>query len=59
VDALQRLSESLGPLLEQAQEQGEIRTDLTADDIPHFLVMGIAGLSLPPHRPCARGVVRG
>ncbi|MFE7933046.1 TetR/AcrR family transcriptional regulator [Streptomyces sp. NPDC057456] len=54
VDALQRLSESLRPLLEHAQEQGEIRTDLTADDIPHFLVMGIAGLALPGTTPSMR-----
>ena len=47
LDALQRLSATLGLLLEQAQKQGEIRTDLTADDIPRFLVMGVAGLALP------------
>lgn len=47
VDALQRFSDSLHPLLLRAQEEGEIRADLTADDIPRFLVMGIAGLALP------------
>ncbi|AUA16530.1 TetR family transcriptional regulator [Streptomyces sp. SID8382] len=54
VDALQRLSDSLRPLLERAQEQGEIRTDLTADDIPRFLVMGIAALALPGTTPSIR-----
>ncbi|MEU5646742.1 hypothetical protein AB0H26_45435, partial [Streptomyces milbemycinicus] len=51
VDALQRFSDSLRPLLERAQEQGEIRTDLTAEDIPRFLVMGIAALALPGTTP--------
>lgn len=46
-DALQRLSVSLRPLLEEGQKQGEIRADITADDIPRFLVMVIAGLVLP------------
>ncbi|WP_406432223.1 TetR/AcrR family transcriptional regulator [Streptomyces sp. NBC_00631] len=54
VEALQRLSDSLGPLLKSAQEQGEIRADLTADDIPQFLVMGIAGLALPGTVPSTR-----
>ncbi|MFE7975751.1 TetR/AcrR family transcriptional regulator [Streptomyces shenzhenensis] len=58
-DALQRFSASLHPLLLRAQEQGEIRTDLTADDIPRFLVMGIAGLALPgtTHSTRARFIV--
>ncbi|MFK0297158.1 TetR/AcrR family transcriptional regulator [Streptomyces sp. NPDC090442] len=47
VDALQQFSDSLAPLLVRAQEAGEVRDDLTAADIPHFLVMGIAGLALP------------
>lgn len=47
VDVLQRFSASLHPLLEHAQQQGEIRSDLTAEDIPHFLVMAVAGLALP------------
>ncbi|GAA2658453.1 TetR/AcrR family transcriptional regulator [Streptomyces lunalinharesii] len=47
VDALQQFSDSLAPLLARAQEAGEVRDDLTAADIPHFLVMGIAGLALP------------
>ncbi|MEV7864356.1 helix-turn-helix domain-containing protein [Streptomyces hirsutus] len=54
VDALQRLSDSLQPLLLHAQEQGEIRADLTADDIPRFLVMGVAGLALPDTTPSMR-----
>ncbi|MEW2395620.1 helix-turn-helix domain-containing protein [Streptomyces sp. NPDC046862] len=54
VDALRRLSDSLRPLLEHAQEQEEIRSDLTADDIPRFLVMGIAGLALPGTAPDMR-----
>ncbi|NUP38752.1 MAG: TetR/AcrR family transcriptional regulator [Streptomyces sp.] len=54
VDALQRFSDSLRPLLERAQEQGEIRVDLTADDIPRFLVMGIAALALPGTTPATR-----
>ncbi|MEU2775375.1 helix-turn-helix domain-containing protein [Streptomyces sp. NPDC007162] len=54
VEALERLSDSLHPLLERAQEQGEIRADLTADDIPRFLVMGIAGLALPGTAPSTR-----
>ncbi|MEU5029391.1 TetR/AcrR family transcriptional regulator [Streptomyces milbemycinicus] len=47
VDALQRFSDSLHPLLVRAQQAGEIRPDLTAEDIPHFLVMAVAGLALP------------
>ena len=54
VEALQRLSDSLSPLLHRAQAQGEIRADLTADDIPQFLVMGIAGLALPGTAPSVR-----
>ncbi|WAU82133.1 helix-turn-helix domain containing protein [Streptomyces sp. Qhu-G9] len=54
VDALRRLSDSLRPLLEHGQAQGEIRTDLTADDIPRFLVMGVAGLALPGTTPGTR-----
>jgi hypothetical protein len=40
--------------LEHTQEQGEIRADLTADDIPRFLVMGVAGLVLPGTAPSTR-----
>ncbi|UJB45957.1 SbtR family transcriptional regulator [Streptomyces sp. A1-5] len=47
VDALQQFSDSLHPLLVRAQEAGEVRDDLTEADIPHCLVMGIAGLALP------------
>ncbi|MEU2916496.1 TetR/AcrR family transcriptional regulator [Streptomyces massasporeus] len=54
VVALERLSDSLNPLLKRAQEQGEIRADLTADDIPRFLVMGVAGLALPGTAPSTR-----
>ncbi|MEW1659227.1 MULTISPECIES: TetR/AcrR family transcriptional regulator [unclassified Streptomyces] len=54
MDAVQRLSASLGPLLEQGQKQGEIRTDLTADDIPRVLIMGVAGLALPGTTPATR-----
>ncbi|MEU3979361.1 helix-turn-helix domain-containing protein [Streptomyces sp. NPDC026672] len=54
VDALERFSASLHPLLLRAQEAGEIRDDLTADDIPRFLVMGVAGLALPDTTPSMR-----
>ncbi|MFE2940299.1 TetR/AcrR family transcriptional regulator [Streptomyces sp. NPDC059255] len=54
VDALQRFSASLHPLLLRAQQQGEIRPDLTADDIPRFLVMAVAGLALPGTAPSLR-----
>ncbi|AUA16524.1 hypothetical protein CFP59_08715 [Streptomyces malaysiensis subsp. malaysiensis] len=37
-----------------AQKQGEIRTDLAADDIPRFLVMDIADLALPGTTPSMR-----
>ncbi|MET8981467.1 TetR/AcrR family transcriptional regulator [Streptomyces sp. NPDC004539] len=54
VDVLQRFSASLHPLLERAQQTGEIRPDLTAEDIPHFLVMAVAGLALPGATPSLR-----
>ncbi|MEU1178975.1 helix-turn-helix domain-containing protein [Streptomyces sp. NPDC005820] len=54
VDVLQRFSASLRPLLARAQEAGEIRSDLTAEDIPHFLVMAVAGLALPGTTPSLR-----
>ncbi|MEU2421458.1 TetR/AcrR family transcriptional regulator [Streptomyces sp. NPDC007851] len=47
VDVLQRFSESLHPLLLRAQQEGEVRDDLTAEDIPRFLVMAVAGLAVP------------
>jgi len=54
VEALQRFSHSLHPLLLRAQQQGEIRSDLTAEDIPRFLVMAVAGLALPGTAPSLR-----
>ncbi|UUU29928.1 TetR/AcrR family transcriptional regulator [Streptomyces sp. CA-210063] len=54
VDALQRFSESLHPLLLRAQQQGEVRHDLTAEDIPRFLVMAVAGLAIPGTAPSTR-----
>ncbi|MDT0572808.1 TetR/AcrR family transcriptional regulator [Streptomyces sp. DSM 3412] len=54
VDVLQRFSASLHPLLVRAQQAGEIRADLTAEDIPHFLVMAVAGLALPGATPSLR-----
>ncbi|MPY32921.1 TetR/AcrR family transcriptional regulator [Streptomyces adustus] len=54
VDVLQHFSASLHPLLLRAQEAGEIRSDLTAEDIPHFLVMAVAGLALPSAAPSLR-----
>ncbi|MEI5519949.1 TetR/AcrR family transcriptional regulator [Streptomyces brasiliscabiei] len=54
VDAVQRFSESLHPLLLRAQEQGEVRQDLTAEDIPRFLVMAVAGLAIPGTTPSMR-----
>ncbi|MGW0948105.1 TetR/AcrR family transcriptional regulator [Streptomyces sp. NPDC002623] len=54
VDVLQDFSASLHPLLVRAQEAGEIRSDLTAEDIPHFLVMAVAGLALPGTAPSLR-----
>ncbi|MEU9448995.1 TetR/AcrR family transcriptional regulator [Streptomyces sp. NPDC048277] len=54
VDALQRVSESLHPLLLRAQQQGEVREDLTAEDIPRFLVMAVAGLAIPGTPPSLR-----
>ncbi|MFG2968751.1 TetR/AcrR family transcriptional regulator [Streptomyces sp. NPDC048288] len=54
VDILQRFSESLHPLLLRAQEQGEVRRDLTQDDIPRFLVMAVAGLAIPGSTPALR-----
>ncbi|MEV7868811.1 TetR/AcrR family transcriptional regulator [Streptomyces sp. NPDC088124] len=54
VDVLQRFSASLHPLLVRAQQAGEIRPDLTAEDIPHFLVMAVAGLALPGTTPSLR-----
>jgi len=38
----------------RAQQQGEIRSDLTAEDIPRFLVMAVAGLALPGTAPSLR-----
>ncbi|TDT97880.1 TetR family transcriptional regulator [Streptomyces sp. 846.5] len=54
VDVLQHFSASLHPLLRRAQEAGQIRPDLTAEDIPHFLVMAVAGLALPSAAPSLR-----
>lgn len=54
VDVLQRFSDSLHPLLARAQQAGEVRADLTAQDIPHFLVMAVAGLALPAASPSLR-----
>ncbi|MFJ9562323.1 TetR/AcrR family transcriptional regulator [Streptomyces fuscichromogenes] len=54
VDVLQHLSASLHPLLVRGQQAGEIRSDLTAEDIPHFLVMAVAGLALPGTAPSLR-----
>ncbi|MFJ8112656.1 TetR/AcrR family transcriptional regulator [Streptomyces sp. NPDC096132] len=54
VDVLQHFSASLQPLLVRAQQEGEIRPDLTAEDIPHFLVMAVAGLALPGTAPSLR-----
>ncbi|MFI5963849.1 TetR/AcrR family transcriptional regulator [Streptomyces asoensis] len=54
VEALQHFSASLHPLLVRAQEAGEVRGDLTAEDIPHFLVMAVAGLALPGTAPSLR-----
>ncbi|MFE7030374.1 TetR/AcrR family transcriptional regulator [Streptomyces sp. NPDC057621] len=54
VDVLQRFSASLHPLLVRAQEAGEVRDDLTAEDIPHILVMAVAGLALPGTTPSLR-----
>ncbi|MEU6555234.1 TetR/AcrR family transcriptional regulator [Streptomyces sp. NPDC046915] len=54
VDVLQRFSASLHPLLERGQQAGEIRSDLTAEDIPRFLVMAVAGLALPGTAPSLR-----
>ncbi|MDX3451866.1 TetR/AcrR family transcriptional regulator [Streptomyces sp. ME02-8801-2C] len=54
VNALQRLSDSLHPVLLRAQQQGEIRPDLTAEDIPRFLVMAVVGLGLPGTAPSLR-----
>ncbi|MEV7394665.1 MULTISPECIES: TetR/AcrR family transcriptional regulator [unclassified Streptomyces] len=54
VDVLQRFSASLHPLLLRGQQAGEIRADLTADDIPRFLVMAVAGLALPGTAPSLR-----
>ncbi|MFJ9900935.1 TetR/AcrR family transcriptional regulator [Streptomyces sp. NPDC091280] len=54
VDVLQNFSASLHPLLLRAQEAGEVRGDLTAEDIPHFLVMAVAGLAIPSAAPSLR-----
>ncbi|MEU5592796.1 TetR/AcrR family transcriptional regulator [Streptomyces sp. NPDC020298] len=54
VEVLQRFSDSLHPLLERGQQAGEIRSDLTAEDIPRFLVMAVAGLALPGTAPALR-----
>ncbi|MFF7467792.1 TetR family transcriptional regulator [Streptomyces sp. NPDC008092] len=54
VDVLQHFSASLHPLLVRGQQAGEIRPDLTAEDIPHFLVMAVAGLALPGTAPSLR-----
>jgi AcrR family transcriptional regulator len=53
-EALQRFSDPLHTILLRAQSLGEIRDDLVAEDIPRFLVMGVAGLSLPGTTPTAR-----
>ncbi|MEV7085664.1 helix-turn-helix domain-containing protein [Streptomyces sp. NPDC093085] len=49
--AIRRLSAAVHPLLVRAQEQDEVRADLTAEDIPRFLVMAVAGLGLPGTTP--------
>ncbi|MFC9424075.1 TetR/AcrR family transcriptional regulator [Streptomyces sp. NPDC056987] len=54
VDVLQRFSASLHPLLARAQQAGEVRPDLTAEDVPHFLIMAVAGLALPGTTPSLR-----
>lgn len=54
VEVLQNFSASLHPLLARAQQAGEVRGDLTAEDIPHFLVMAVAGLALPGTAPSLR-----
>lgn len=46
-DALRRVSGSLQLLLLRAQEAGQVRDDLVADDIPRILVMAVAALTLP------------
>ncbi|GAA3192208.1 MULTISPECIES: TetR/AcrR family transcriptional regulator [Streptomyces] len=54
VDVLQRFGRSLTPLLRAAQEQGEVRADITPEDIPRLLVMAIAGLAVPGTAPATR-----
>ncbi|OLO25753.1 cell wall protein [Streptomyces sp. MNU77] len=54
VEVLQRFSTSLQPLLTRAQEDGEVRSDLTGEDIPYVLVMAVAGLALPGTTPPLR-----
>ncbi|GGN94285.1 transcriptional regulator [Actinoplanes lobatus] len=44
---LARSTESIAPILWQAQDAGNIRADIGPDDIPHLLAMVAAGLSVP------------
>ncbi|MCD0451675.1 TetR/AcrR family transcriptional regulator; helix-turn-helix transcriptional regulator [Actinocorallia sp. API 0066] len=54
MEALTRASAPIQAILKRGQDLGEIRPDLTPDDIPRFLVFGIAGMALPGATPATR-----
>ncbi len=50
-EMLRRFSMPLQEILLKAQDAGEVRRDLTAEDVPRLLVMVVAGLAVPGISP--------
>ena len=46
-DLLRRFTDPIHEIVVHAQEAGELRKDIEADDIPRLLVMAVAGLTVP------------
>lgn len=46
-DLLRRFTDPIYEIVVHAQEAGELRKDIEADDIPRLLVMAVAGLTVP------------
>jgi AcrR family transcriptional regulator len=50
-EMLRRFTMPLQEILLKAQDSGEVRRDLTAEDVPRLLVMVVAGLAVPGISP--------
>ncbi|WP_291382479.1 TetR/AcrR family transcriptional regulator [Demequina sp.] len=50
-EMLRRFTMPLQEILLKAQDAGEVRRDLTAEDVPRLLVMVVAGLAIPGISP--------